>query len=131
MVFVDTSALLAVLNADDVDHHRVDEVWTTLLDDREPLRTHSYVIVETTALVQSRQGMEAVRALHHDILPILAVRFPDADLHGRAATALIAAGRRRVSLVDWVSFEMMREERIAEAFALDDDFTEQGFRLRP
>lgn len=92
---------------------------------------HSYVVVETTALLQSRHGMGAVRTLHRDVLPTLGVRFPEPELHARAATALMAADRRGVSLVDWVSFEMMRDERITDAFAFDDDFAEQGFHLLP
>lgn len=35
-----------------------------------PLRTHSYVLVELSALVQARLGMEAVRLLHDDVMPL-------------------------------------------------------------
>jgi predicted nucleic acid-binding protein len=34
-------------------------------------------------------------------------------------------------LVDWVSFEVMRRERIESAFAFDADFDAQGFRTIP
>jgi predicted nucleic acid-binding protein len=36
---------------------------------------------------------------------------------------------RRVSLTDALSFEVMRRERIAAAFAFDDDFAAAGFEL--
>ena len=58
----------------------------------------------------------------------MTVVWVDADLLGRATTALLAASRRSVSLVDWTSFTVMRERAIELAFAFDDDFTEQGFR---
>ncbi len=45
--------------------------------------------------------------------------------------ALCAAGRRRLSLVDCTSFEVMRRHGIEEALALDDDFARQGFGLHP
>lgn len=128
-VLVDTSALVAVLVATDPDHEVADRAWRWLLGSGIGLRTHSYVVVETTALVQRRHGLEAARSLHLDILPVISVRYVDPDLHRRAVTALLAAGRRAVSLVDWTSFELMREEGITEAFAFDEDFMEQGFRL--
>jgi predicted nucleic acid-binding protein len=58
---------------------------------------------------------------------VLTVRWVDADLHGRAVSALLAADRREVSLVDWTSFEMMRSRGVEAAFAYDDDFGAQGF----
>jgi predicted nucleic acid-binding protein len=36
-----------------------------------------------------------------------------------------------VSLVDRVSFELMRREGIERALAFDDDFTEAGFETVP
>ncbi len=43
-------------------------------------------------------------------------------------TALIAAGNRSLSLVDWTSFELMRDEGLNQAFAFDDVFNRQGFK---
>jgi predicted nucleic acid-binding protein len=128
-VFVDTSALYAGLDADDDAHGAAVATWTELVEDGTPLRTHHGVLVETTALVQRRLGMAAVRDLHHALVPTLSVRWIDAVLHRTAMTALLAAGRRDLSLVDWTSFEMMREERLSDAFAFDADFTAQGFHL--
>lgn len=44
-------------------------------------------------------------------------------------SALLGAGRGDVSLVDWTSFELMRERGTDAAFAFDDDFPAQGFTL--
>ena len=41
------------------------------------------------------------------------------------------AGRRRLSLVDCTSFEIMRRHGITAALSLDADFAQQGFRLLP
>jgi uncharacterized protein len=129
-VFVDTSALYAFVDADADEHV---EAVTTMraLVGAEVLRTHSHVLVETFALIQHRIGMPAVRQLVEEVVPALEVRWVDATLHGRAVSALLAAQQRRVSLVDWTSFELMRDEAIDVAFAFDDDFAAQGFRLLP
>ncbi len=129
-VFVDTSALYAVLDRDDSNHGSAAETYLALLQ-RTSLLTHAYVVVETTALVQRRLGMEAVRALVDDMLPAFDVAFVDESLHQAASAAMLAGGARDVSLVDWTSFELMRRLSVAEAFAFDDDFARQGFTLLP
>lgn len=130
-VFVDTSALYAVLDRDDRNHPLAARGWNRLLDgiadDTVEGCTHSSVLVETTALVQHRLGMPAVRALHDLLVPVLEVVWVDPQLHRRAVAALLAADRRDVSLVDWTSFEVMRERGIDTAFAFDDDFAARGF----
>jgi predicted nucleic acid-binding protein len=128
--FVDTSALLPQLSTSDEAHDRAVETFASVIR-RDRLLTHSYVILETTALTQARLGLEATRALLRDIFPLLEIRWVDAALHEAAATALLAAGRRETSLVDWMSFEVMHREGIDIAFAFDRDFARQGFKLIP
>lgn len=128
-VFLDTSALLAVLDADEASHLRADAIWRRLIGERSPLVTTNYVLVETVALAQSRLGLEATRALQQDVVPILRVLWVTEELHQTAMTALVTAGRRRLSLVDCVSFEVMRREGLHQAFAFDRHFSEQGFEL--
>lgn len=132
-VFVDTSALYAIHDRDDDRHGEAARQWNGLLDamagKSRSCFTHSAVIVEASALVQRRLGIAALRALHHQTLSVIDVVWVDADLHGRAVSALLAAARRDVSLVDWTSFELMRQRGVSDAFAFDDDFVEQGFRV--
>ena len=130
-VFVDTSAVYAALDGDDRRHGEAATSWARLFDGLEDATvdafTHSGIVVEAAALVQHRLGMAAARALHHDLLPLLEITSVDAPLHRRAVAALLAANRREVSLVDWTSFELMRERALDTAFAFDDRFWEQGF----
>lgn len=93
--------------------------------------THNYVVLEASALVQRRLGSEATRDLLEELVPALEIRWVGAELHDRASAGLLAAGRRRVSLVDWVSFEVMRRHGIERAFAFDRDFVAQGFETVP
>ena len=99
-IFVDTSALFAVLDADDDAHGQADRTWRRLLTEEEPLLTTNYVLVETFALVQRRLGMGALETLSTDLTPVLSVHWVDEAQHARAVTAVLAARRRRLSLVD-------------------------------
>lgn len=130
-VYVDTSGLYAYLVRDDPDHGRAVAAFRSLHAADEDLLTTSYVLVESAALLQARVGVSSVRTLHEELLPLLEVVWVDADLHGAAAGALLAAGRRSFSLVDWVSFTVMAERRVSLAFAFDTDFADRGFVLVP
>ncbi|HID83570.1 MAG TPA: PIN domain-containing protein [Anaerolineaceae bacterium] len=131
-VFVDTSALYALLDADDRYHAAAAAAWRELLQDEGTvLFTSNYVMVETFALVQHRLGIPAVRALQQDLLPVMTVRWVDAEVHQAAVAALLAAGRRDLSLVDCVSFELMRRHGWDMALTFDSDFHDQGFRCIP
>ena len=131
MVFVDTSALFAILDADDLNHVHAKDTWARLLTDEEELVSTNYVLVETFALVQRRLGMEAVKTLQADIVPVLKVEWIDAFKHSSAINNLLAAGNRQVSLVDWISFGIMQRLGIQTAFAFDQDFKTQGFACIP
>ena len=130
-VFLDTSALFAVLDADDRYHAGADEVWRELIAGTEDLVSTNYVLVETFALIQRRLGMEAVRTLEEDILPLVRVLWIGESDHRSAVAAFLTAGRRELSLVDCVSFLVMRRQDIRVAFAFDQDFQAQGFDTVP
>lgn len=130
--FVDTSALYALLDRDDTNHPVAAEWFAgPARESEERLLTHNYVLVEAAALVHRRLGPTATRDLIVELVPLLHVWFVDQDLHRAAANAFLAAVRRRVSLVDWVSFELMRQSGISQAFAFDRDFATEGFRTVP
>lgn len=128
-VFVDTSAFLAVLAADDEHHTTAAMIWRRLIGDEEPLVTNNYVLVETLALLQRRVGLQAVRAFQAKVLPSLLVRWVDETLHEQALTSVLSANRRNLSLVDCASFQTMRQNGIGRAFTFDQHFAEQGFQL--
>ena len=131
-VFVDTSALYALVDGNDDCHAAAASVWHRLLAGVEEGTavgvTHYGVVVESTALVQRRLGTAATVKLH-DLLAALSIEWVDESLHTRAVAAMLAARHRRVSLVDWTSFESMRARGIDYALAFDSDFDDRGFRL--
>jgi uncharacterized protein len=127
-IFVDTSALLAVLDADDQQHMSAREAWQDLVAREEDLVCTNYILVETFALVQHRLGVEAVRTLQEDIVPVLRIEWIDAQSHNTSVAALLTAARRQLSLVDCASFDAMRRLGISTALTFDRHFDEQGFQ---
>lgn len=128
-VYVDTSAIYAVMDADDAQHEVAKSTWVNLLESGDGLVCNSYVLLETYALVQHRLGIEAVRVLHDEILPVITVDWVDETIHKEAVAALLIAGRKDLSLVDCSSFVTMRRLGLRRAFALDHRFREQGFGI--
>ena len=126
-VFVDTSAFFALLDSSDINHRRALQLFQGLLDSDAFLVTTNYILVESLALVQNRLGVEAVRALLDDMLPVVTVHWVTPETHALALSAMLAARRRRLSLVDCVSFEIMRTSGCQKAFTFDSHFREQGY----
>jgi uncharacterized protein len=129
--FIDTSAFYALLDRDDANHSSAKRVWPDMLNPGNILVTSNYILIETFALLQNRLGFDAVRGLQEDILPLVNVEFVNSEAHRSGVTALLSASRRGLSLVDCVSFEVMRSSGIKSVFAFDSHFKEQGFTLIP
>jgi predicted nucleic acid-binding protein len=130
VTFVDTSALFAFLDRGAADHDAVVGLMTPLLAERGGV-THNYVVVEAEALLHRRRGGAPARRLMQDVLPLIEVAWITPELHARAVESHLADLRRRTSLVDHVSFAVMRERGIGEALARDRHFREAGFAVVP
>jgi predicted nucleic acid-binding protein len=130
-IFVDTSAFYALLDRDDTNHAKVKRAWGEIIQPENTVITSNYILVEAFALVQSRLGLAAARAFQEDLFPILHVEFVTSTIHRLGVTALLSAARRGLSLVDCVSFEIMRDLGIKTSFTFDAHFREQGFELVP
>ncbi len=130
-VFVDTSALYAALDANDDNHQASVRAWHSLEDMEEILFTSNYVLVETAAVVGRRLGLQVVRDFQTQLVPVLRVHWVDGALHELGISALLTAGHRNLSLVDCVSFEVMRRLGLDTALAFDVHFVHQGFRCIP
>jgi predicted nucleic acid-binding protein len=128
MIFLDTSAIYAWTDVADPNHHAAVRRLQAILENRDRLLTHNYVLVESTALVQARLGPAAAVKLGRDSAAFV-IEWIDEDLHALAMEQLERARKRRLSLVDHVSFLVMRRRQIDTAFAFDPDFVASGFRL--
>jgi len=130
-VFVDTSALLAVLDRDDERHAAAKQAWEGLRDRAEVPVCHNYILVEASAVLGRRFGLDALRVFGRDIVPVLKVIWVTRDIHEAAVGAQLAAGKRGLSLVDCATFEVMRRSGLRTAFAYDPHFREYGYDVIP
>jgi predicted nucleic acid-binding protein len=128
-VFADTSGLLALVNPADDNHARAKATFASLRARRAPLVSTSFVLVETYALLGRRFGLEAVQSFRDDFAPLIDVVWVNETLHDAGLDLMLGRRRRKVSLVDAVSFVAMRQRKIDEAFAFDPHFEQEGFVL--
>ena len=93
------------------------------------LLTSSFVLVETTALLQRRVGLAAVHDFQSKIMPLLEMIWVNDDWYTRAIQRLFVLNNRNISLVDSLSFEIMESREITHAFTFDKHFPENGFTI--
>ena len=128
-VFVDTSALLTLLDRSDPGHDAARDCLVGLAD--ADLTTHGYIVAESLAVARRRFGVEGAMSLIDDLLPAIDVLAIDPTLHGAALLRYRSSLPSGTSFVDNVSLEMISREGIETAFVLDDDFAAAGIRLIP
>ena len=128
-VFVDTSALLALLDRADPRHGSARTAFERLAD--EELVTHGYVVAETIAVTRRRLGVEGVITLLDDLLPIIEVVPVEPGLHASAQARYRESLPSGTSFVDRVSLAVIERDGIAMAFALDPDLVGPGLTLLP
>jgi predicted nucleic acid-binding protein len=128
-VFVDTSAFFALLDESDVRHREAARIWAGLLEADAHLVTHNYVIVETAALVQRRLGEKLLEPLFDGLFPLVGIVWVEEEIHRRALAVFRSMRMPGLSLVDCVSFEVIRQRGGEKAFAFDKHFGDQGFKI--
>jgi predicted nucleic acid-binding protein len=130
-VFVDTSAILAIVDHAQARHDAVARTWNRLLADGARLWVTNYVLCEAFSLIQRRLGVAAVRDFWENMVPAFSIRWVEETSHASGVATVLAARRRDLSLVDCVSFRAMRDLGIQTAFTLDGHFAEEGFDCVP
>ena len=77
--------------------------------------------------MQNRLGKNATRVFQDDILPLVSIQWVGENDHLLGVSAFLTASRRKLSLVDRVSFVIMRDLGLKDAFCFDKDFEKEGF----
>ncbi len=130
-IFVDTSALYALISMEDFQYKTALSTWDDMIRSNAVLVTNNYVIVECFSLLQYRLGIEAARDLELKIAPLLQIDWIGEQQHTSIVNDVFAANRRQLSLVDCSCFESMRRMGIEKVFTFDEHFREQGFEVIP
>lgn len=122
---IDTSAIFAVLCADDESHEEATRVLARL---DGPLVTHDLIVVEAVSLIDRRLGQAELDAFLDVMLPTIDVGRVDPALFNRSLMAFRARERRRLSFVDAVTIEFCRDRGIRDVFAFDEDLARAGLK---
>lgn len=130
-VFIDTSGLIALVNTDDQWHNKAEAVWAELT------RTNVRMYLTSLVLIELADGLSRV---HHRNL---AVQMVD-GLQSSQRVEIIQVDER-LELLGWkmfrdrmdknwgmtdcLSFALMRERGIQNAFTADHHFEQAGFTI--
>ncbi len=128
MIFVDTSAILALAIEGD-EFHAEAVGWVT----DEPLVTSNLVILEVLGWIRHRSGKKKAVELGKHLLiehglKIMRVT-PRSET--QAWELFCALEGRGVSMIDCTSMVMMKRLKIERVFAFDQDFAKAGFAVVP
>ena len=129
MIFLDTSVIYAAADRSQPDCDRANALFAAALASGQGVGTHNYVVVEAVALLHRRLGRSAAVRFLGQVGLLDEVVWIDQALHDAAAAEFAKRPGRKVSLVDRVSFAVMRARKLTRALAFDDDFRREGFVL--
>ena len=130
-IFLDTSALIALYNVDDVNHSSARAVMDAMRDGGIPFTrfyTTDYVIDETLTYISCVVGDHGLAVKVGEALltsPFTSLLRVDDDLF-RGAWEMFR-GHEGLSFTDCVSFQAMREGGVVYAFSYDGHFKAAGF----
>lgn len=128
MMLLDTSALYALADRADRHHRTAKELFGKARRAGEEFWVHSYILVETVALIHHRLGFASAEKFLRDAVNFQII-WVDASVHEAGADFFLKRRKQNVSFVDCVSFAVMQQRGIEVVFAFDDDFTKAGFKL--
>jgi predicted nucleic acid-binding protein len=129
-VLVDTSAIFAIISAEDRFHTRAEAIYGELLEWGDRLHTTSYVLVEASALVHHRIGFEPLREFIQSIQGLWDIFWVDRVTHEEAWSRMVRRGGGRINFVDWSTIVVAESTR-STIFTFDSDFAQEGLTVIP
>jgi uncharacterized protein len=134
MIFVDSSAWLAVSDVRDGNHRSALEFHAKLIDGRAGrLLTSNFIMDETLTLMRKRAGADAVKRFVAGLEASGSVQriWVTPNHYQEALRLFLDQGKKNWSFTDCTSFAIMRELGIRTAFTFDSDFRQAGFDPLP
>lgn len=123
-VLWDSSAILALLDADDADHVRAAEIARAIVSERRPSFITNYVEAEAHALLLRKLGRaiarEWVLSGGLTVLPALPTE------EARAKALLASHTDKDWTYCDAVSFAVIETRKVSRAFTFDHHFRQFG-----
>ena len=128
-VFLDTNGWLALLNSDEPHHPRADDRFRELGRTRCEVVLTEWIVEETgNCLARSTLRLEFVEAVRRfSANPSFRIISVSENLRERALELYANRSDKTWGLVDCLSFIVMSDEGITEAFTTDRHFEQAGF----
>lgn len=133
MLFIDTSAFLALVNEKDRHHSEASEFLVDIKDGKvktKKIFTSDYIIDETLTRIRYAIGH---KLWGRDILASNVVEKIDVDreIFKLAWEIFETYEDKNLSFTDCTSFAAMKKKGIEKAFSFDEDFERMGFEVLP
>jgi predicted nucleic acid-binding protein len=128
--FVDTAAWIVLINVRDALHVQAQSVYATLVQRKVPLVTSEFVLLEVADALSSPLlrplTIAFTNRLRQGVLEIVPL---DEALRQKGWVLYCQRPDKEWGLTDCISFVVMQEQGIVEAFTSDHHFTQAGFTI--
>lgn len=137
MIFVDTSAWIAVVLAKDLCHESAVKTFDKLISSFTPVVTTDFVISETyTYLRYHTNNFKNLLELENILSEaeadrLLALKWTRPETFQEARKIFFKYTDQSFSFVDCISFATTRSLKIKKIFTFDKDFSIMGFHVIP
>lgn len=126
-IFVDTSGIVAAMNAKDSHHKKAKEIFFNLITKQYTLIITNYIRAETHALLINRASHEAALKFLNEKSWIIEWIRPEDELE--AIELINHYTDKSFSLTDATSFVIMKRLKIDTAITFDQHFIQYGFKI--
>jgi predicted nucleic acid-binding protein len=132
-IFVDAGAWIAIAYRGDENHAEAVAFYERLLWEKRPLVTTNLIVAEANVMIRRYSGHQAAIGFLDSIRQSsrLTRIYSDAALEVEGEKTLRRYADQDFSLADAVSFAVMQQRGITEAFAFDGHFATAGFVVVP
>jgi predicted nucleic acid-binding protein len=128
MIFVDTSAVAALMNARDPYHKQADAYFQKIIEGKYSIVVTNFVIAETHAILvgHAKSIPLGLRWLNEVAYKAFKVIRPSKEDEEGSIKLLNTYKDKAWSLTDAISFHIMEKLNIKYYFSFDDDFRQTG-----
>lgn len=136
MIFVDTSAFLAIVNEKDDNHTAAVELLEEIKNGKIRIKkiiTSDYIIDETLTRIRYSVGHKEAVEWGTDILSSKVIEKIEigSEIFRSAWELFCTYNDKKFSFTDCTSFALMKKRGIEKVFSFDGDFERIGFILLP
>jgi len=125
--FLDTAYVLALLNPNDIYHKKAKALFNIMHSAREIWITEAVLIEIGNALARSNRNAATAFISSCYTTPNVMVISVDTSLLRRALDFYTNRGDKEWGLTDCISFLVMSDQGLKEAFTADEHFAQAGF----